>query len=54
MVMSKMEDTTEMNISRLQVMMAVWRAELAKDKEFLDSQKIKRPLTRPETRVIKS
>ena len=52
--MSKLEDTTEINISRLKVMMAVWQAELAKEQAVIDALKPKLPLTRPETRVIKS
>ncbi len=51
--MSKLEDTTEINISRLKIMLAVWRAELDRDKALIDGLKLKRPLTRPETRVIK-
>ncbi len=52
--MSKLEDTTEINISRLKIMMAVWEAELAKERTVIDGLKVKRTLTRPETRVIKS
>jgi hypothetical protein len=51
--MSKLEDTTEMNISRLKIMLAVWRAELDRDKDIIDALSVKRLLTRPETRVIK-
>ena len=53
--MSRMEDTTEINIDRLKIMMAVWRAELAQDRRLLDAlNRRDGAWTRPETRVIKS
>ena len=53
-IMSRMEDTTEINIARLRIMMAVWQAEIAEDKRIIAALNRKGPLTRPETRVIKS
>lgn len=51
--MSRLEVTTEINIDRLKIAMAVWQAEIAQDRRLIDALNNSRPTTRPETRVIK-
>lgn len=50
--MTRLDLAFRSNTDRLRIMLAVWQVELNDEKRVIDALKVK-PMTRPETRVIK-